>query len=153
MSFFGKCIDELSLWIDFPIEKEDKGCTLVLDHTLEVRIEPFQGHEEGILVAIPLVALPEGVFRDQVFESALYCNSRSWVKEGKFGFSRANGSLILFEVVPAAECSGEYLADLLESMSKHARDWIQNLRAGHTAPPFVLDLKDAKKQNPDEKCR
>lgn len=125
---FGALLQELGRAIQNPKLHPDEHntCLLKFKGGVKVHIEP---NKEGthLIIGTDLGTVAPGRYRENVFGEALKANGLPIPRFGTFAYSTQKDHLVLFEMLPLRELTGDKVADFLPRFLEKARVWREAL--------------------------
>ena len=128
---FPELLLELSDQLETDLYLDKLGCcTLVMNDTLEVQLEPDR-NEKHLIIASFLCEIPPGKFRENTLKDALKANY-PYPPEGTLAYSEQNNQLVLFATLPIDSIDGAKLAAFLGGFVEKAEKWKKGVETGQT---------------------
>lgn len=129
--FFESVLRELGNIIGIENLQPDanESCLIKFREGIEVQIEPYE-KDEFVFVCCIIGEVPPGRYRSDVFLEALKANGMDYPRYGTFAYSEDSKKLLLFELLPNKDLTGDRLADFLHPFIEKALLWQQMIEKG-----------------------
>jgi hypothetical protein len=128
---FEELLNELGAELDIPLHPDKKGaCTLKVNDDFDIRLE-MDAHQENLLIATFICAIPPGKFRENTLKDALKCNG-PFPQNGTLAYSERNNKLALFSYLRLENLNGGKLAIFFNAFLDKATQWRLGVQIGHT---------------------
>lgn len=113
---------------------EHNTCLLKLQGGIEVYVEE-DTKEHYLYFCSDLGELPQGRYRELIFEAALKNNTYKPIDNGIFAFSKKEDHLVLFEKIWMVNLNGQQLHDMLMSFAEQVKKWKESI--AHNEVPVI----------------
>lgn len=97
--------------------------------TIQIEMDPYQ---QGVILGCDLGGLPTGKYRENVFREALKINGQKAPHHGILAYSSKSDHMVLYEVLPLKDLTGERIADEIAPFAEKALLWKEALSHGET---------------------
>ncbi len=126
----GKALEIEDLHLD-----DTKTCLVKFPNGLEVYIEPYEKGED-MLIMCQLGQVPPGRYREDMFREALKANGMYYPRYGTFAYSDQSDRLVLFDLLPLTDLTGDKIATFLVPFMEKAFTWKETIEKGEV-PVFT----------------
>lgn len=110
---------------------QNNSCLVRLPNGLNIQIE-MDPYQQGIILGCDLGPIPSGKYRENVFREALKINGQKAPHHGVLSFSNKTEHMVLYELLPLKDLTGEKIADAITPFSEKALLWKEALAKGET---------------------
>lgn len=131
----GSILQELSTALQIPNLQPDKNnsCLIKFKNGQEIQMEMDKSGQFLILGTTIGHTVP-GRYRENIFREALRANHLAERQHGVFAYSKQSDTLILFQMIPIQDLTGEKVSSLITPMMERARVWVDAISRGDTPP-------------------
>lgn len=128
---FDSLLEELGRAINISNLHADRNnsCLIHFPNNLKIQIE-LDKKGDSLIIGADLGALYPGKYKENILRAALKTNNQPPPLHGVLAFSTKKECLVLFELLPLRELSGDKIAEALPLFSEKALKWKEALARG-----------------------
>lgn len=137
---FETLLEEAGKVLNIPDLHPDKNhsCLVRLPNGLNIQIE-MDPYQQGIILGCDIGGLPAGKYRENVFREALKINGQKAPHHGILAYSNKTEHMVLYELLPLKDLTGEKIADAIAPFAEKALLWKEALARGET--PVLSNIR------------
>lgn len=123
-------LQELSKILNVPLHVDkNHSCKIKFKDGIVVQIE-LDKSRESLVIGTEIGEVPPGKYRENLFKEALRANGMPDPRNGTLAYSKQANKLVLFEIMPLKDLSGEKISTFLTPFMAKAKVWKEALSRG-----------------------
>ncbi len=141
-------MEELGQGLEIDLTSPKNGIyTFQLEDRYTIQVRPDQsGHY--VLFLSKVAELPPGAFATRVFKRALLYNGSDQVQHTMLGYSLKTHCLIMHNMIPLKDTTGEELTSLFATFYDELKKWSEAIANGQPGPAEIGLDSDSKNPPP-----
>lgn len=134
---FSAILDEIGSQFKIKLTPDaNNSCLFPLPNGMQVQME-MDKQREFYVIGMDVGGVPAGRYREDLFRQALLSNGRKPPRNGIFAYSKQLDHLILFEMLPVKNLTGNDVIATLNPMAAKALTWKNAIEKGDIPPVEV----------------